>query len=446
MNVIYWRTKMIKTFKQFLADKQAWDMYISGAAGTGKTTGLRDGVQHCIDNEIPYVVCAFTHKACGILRSKLPDLANVKTLHSFLGKRPCINTNATKKEHVNLNTKSSVTDEEPKILFIDEYSMIGEKDFMDIREAQDSDYDSIPELKVVWIGDKHQLPPVGDMQAIKPSGDYQVVLTKQWRNDNPLQQPLNALISYLDGADPKALEAVPDYFERGYDLVEEYGNCNADKILLAYTNKRVEDLNAKIAGKLECDYDDDVFSPTTQKRYKFMGWLDNTEVDYIDLHYSDPLHLGSKFRTLENLIKSGLCKFALLEDEAGDIWQHACLFGHYEHKVIKENLEAGAVESNKAIELKHKGHKAAGWAKANSKNLLARTRSKAWRDCLSFKDCVICIDFPYAMTVHKSQGSTYHTVLVDTDDIAQCANRNFKMYLKWTYVAISRASHRVVTS
>ena len=161
---VYWEDY---AFQAFMQDREAWDMYITGAAGTGKTTKLKEKVQYCIDNEIPYVVCAFTHKACGILRSKLPPGACVRTLHSFLGKRPCINTNATKKEHVNqnvrsqgLDTKSSETDEEPEVLFLDEYSMVGEKDFMDIREAQDSDYDSIPELKVVWIGDPHQLPPV----------------------------------------------------------------------------------------------------------------------------------------------------------------------------------------------------------------------------------------------------------------------------------------------
>ena len=110
---------MISTFKQFLADEQAWDMYITGAAGTGKTTSLAEGVQYCIDQEIPYVVCAYTHKACGILRDKLPQGAIVRTLHSFLGKRPCINTNATKKEYVNVNTRSaeaarsSETDQEP---------------------------------------------------------------------------------------------------------------------------------------------------------------------------------------------------------------------------------------------------------------------------------------------------------------------------------------------
>lgn len=435
---------MISTFKKFLADDKAWDMYVTGAAGTGKTTSLADGVQHCIDHDIPYVVCAYTHKACGILRSKLPNGANVRTLHSYLGKRPVINQNATKKEHVNQSTKTSETDQEPRVLFLDEYSMIGEKDFLDIREAQDSDYDAIPELKVIWIGDKHQLPPVGDMPAVKPHGDYQVVLTKQWRNDNPLQQPLNALINYLEGTDPAPLLEVPSYFERGFDLAKEYGNCDDDKVLLAYTNKRVEELNAALAGKLYPDERDKVYSPTTQKMYEFLGWVDDP--DYIDLHYSDPLHLGSKYRTLENLIKSGICSFALLEDEEGDVWQHAVMFGHYEYKVNKEELEYNAVEANKAIEQAHRGYKAAAWAKFNPQTKLARTRSKAWRDCLSFKDCVICLDFPYAMTVHKSQGSTFHTVLVDTDDLALCADRNFELYLKLMYVAISRASNRVVTS
>ena len=435
---------MLTMFKEFMADENAWDMYIKGAAGTGKTTSLAAGVQYCIDNEIPYVCCSYTHKACGILRSKLPQDAMVRTLHSFLGKRPVINVHATKKEEVNQNLKSSQTNCEPKVMFLDEYSMIGEKDYMDIREAQDSDYDAVPELKVVWIGDKYQLPPVGDMPAVTPEGPYQLMLTKQWRNDNPLQLPLNELISFMDGSDIAPLEPVPGYFERGLDIVEEYKLGKSDSMMLAYTNKRVEELNAKIAGKLYPDESDTVFSPTTQKLYEFKGRVENPQ--YIDLHYSDPLMLGSKFRTLENLVKSGLCRFAILEDEEGNVWQHAIVFGHYEYKIAKENLEAEAINSNKAIESKYRGFKAAGWAKNNSQTALARTRSKAWRDCLSFKDCVICIDFPYAQTVHKSQGSTYHTVMIDTDDLGICANRNFGMYLKLLYVAISRASHKVITS
>jgi hypothetical protein len=86
------------------------------------------------------------------------------------------------------------------------------------------------------------------------------------------------------------------------------------------------------------------------------------------------------------------------------------------------------------------------WASLNSHTKLARARAKAWRDYLTFKEYVICLDFPHAMTVHKSQGSTYNTVYLDSDDLYLCATRNFNLYLKLMYVAISRASNKVYTN
>ena len=77
---------------------------------------------------------------------------------------------------------------------------------------------------------------------------------------------------------------------------------------------------------------------------------------------------------------------------------------------------------------------------------MARQRAKAWRDHLTFNDLVLCIDFPYAMTVHKSQGSTYDEVYIDSDDLYKCAENNFSLYLKLLYVAISRAKHDVFMS
>lgn len=434
------------TFKQFLDDEEAADMYVTGVAGTGKTTDLSHSVQHCIDLEIPYVVCAYTHKACGILRSKLPPGARVQTLHSFLGKRPTINVDAIKLEHVNNSSKVAGTDEEPKVLFVDEYSMVGDKDMSDITVAQEGE-DGDVKLKVVWLGDSHQLPPVGDTQAIVPYGDHQVLLTKQYRNDNPLQGPLKALISYIEKtATPSPLEPVTGFFERGIDIISGFNSCDQDKVMLAFTNRRVQSLNQAVAGKIDADDGDEVFSPTTQGTYTLLSYLPGPEVDYVDRHYADPVHLGTKFKTLEHLVRSENCEFAMLEDAEGQIWQYAVVFGHYEYKLVKERLEQAAVETNQAIEKKFPGKKASQWAKQNYTTALAKRRSKAWRDYLGFKDCVICIDFPYAMTVHKSQGSTYNTVFIDTDDIAVCSNSNFTLYLKLLYVAISRASTRVYTS
>lgn len=440
----------LDTFKEFIHDEKAWNMYVTGAAGTGKTTDLAYSVQYCIDNNIPYAVCAFTHKACSVLRSKLPENAIVITLHSFLKKRPSINQDATSTAHVNISIKVGEQTIIPKVIFIDEYSMVGEKDWLDIGNMQDANYDGIPEMKVCWLGDPHQLPPVGDVACVKPDGDYQVTLTKIYRNDNPLQIPLTALISYMGGKQPEPLVNVPEYFERGLNIVDEYCAKAGDSVMLAYTNERVEELNSlvhdRLTGRTEVEYDDTVFSPQTRSHYKFIRWIPACDVTYINMTWTDELHLGSKYRTLEHLINTGLCEFAELEDEDGEVLVHAVTFGHYQYKLQVSELTNEAVEANREIEDEHKGVKASGWSRANPTHPLSRKRAKVWRDCLSYKDCVICLDFPYAMTVHKSQGSTYPRVYLDMDDISKVASRDFSMYLRLTYVGVSRAQYYVGTN
>ena len=434
-------------FTNFMSDLDAWDMYVSGPAGTGKTTSLAEYVQWCIDNEIPHVVCAYTHKACSILRSKLPKEARVQTLHSFLGKRPTINGNATKLKHLESNTQVGQVDTKPKVMFLDEYSMIGEADFLSIREHQDPDYEGAPNLKVVWIGDNNQLPPVKDQPAIIPEGPYQVNLTKVYRQaaDNPLMEPLQALVSYINGsAKPQPLLA-NDKFHRNCDLVQTYHHlATNDAVLLCYTNKAVEYYNRQIAGCSQPEPGDRLFSPTTKHHYTFNEWVDFPGV--IDRAYGEQLTLNSKYKTLEWLHRMSKLRFASVYDDEGEERIFATVFGHYQAKLVREELSKEAVATNQAIEREYPRFKASLWAKNNPKASLARSRAKAWRNFLAYDENVVVLDFPFAMTVHKSQGSTYDTVLVDTDDLALVAERDFNLYLKLLYVAISRASNEVYTS
>lgn len=449
-------TTTLDIFKKFMADEEAWDMYISGYAGTGKTTELKHEVQYCIDNNIEYLVCAYTHKACDVLQTKLPEGATIATLHSFLKKRPTINQHATNVKHLQSNKQHGVPTK-PKVIFIDEYSMIGEKDGMDIRAAQDPEYEGAPDFKVVWIGDPNQLDPVGDMSYVIPDGDYQVRLTKvrRTKDDNPLRDVITQLINMLEGTEQvSALKSNPNFI-RGQDLVQQYGMTRAaaeacdvadrlNVVCLAYTNQRVEELNALIEGT-DTPYEGaQVFSPGTKQAYKFIGFVDKPS--YIDTPFNGEVHLGSKYQTLEHLIKSKMCQFAELETPDGLVITTAVIFGHYQYKLKSDELKAEAAKSNKEIETANRGYKAAAWAKHNPKTKLARARAKAWRDFMCFDECVMCIDFTHAMTVHKSQGSTYDTVFLDTEDLYKCARINPTQYLKLMYVAISRASNQVITN
>lgn len=442
-------SEVLKMFKEFQGDPEAWDMYVTGRPGTGKTTELRHSVQYLMDTKAKYIVCAYTHKACNILRGKLPEGAEVATLHSFLKKRPTINQHATSRKTLELNKQMSTPDK-VDYLIIDEYSMIGEKDGVDIRALQDPEYEGAPVLKVLWIGDPNQLDSIGDAVFVYPEGKYQMTLTKIWRQgeDNPLRVPLGELDAMISGAPMKPLTA-NDNFIRGKNIVKMIADIREngeelDYVCLAYTNKRVEQLNAEIEGVDEPYEGCMVHSPTTKQNYKFLEW--EIIPSYIDTPFNGDLHLNSKYETLEYLIKTGNCRFAQLEHEDGYIVVAAVIFGHYQYKLMADQLKNAAAKSNKVIEDANRGFKAAAWAKNNPKSKLARERAKAWRDFLSFDECVMCIDFPHAMTVHKSQGSTYDTVFIDTDDLYLCARTNVKGYLKLMNVAMSRASNRVITN
>lgn len=439
---------MLDKFMQFTNNKEAQFLYITGPAGTGKTTKLKDLVDYCTANEIVTVVCAHTHKACDILKNKLSSNTNIRTTHSMLRKRPTINDVATRVKHIEVSRQHG-TPEQVQIMFFDEFSQIDEADFMDITTAcEDSETGKII-TKVVFIGDhKRQLPPVTGEMAIIPQEPWWIKLTHGYRQagDNELLNTLAALDSYIDGAEPQPL--LPNKnFIRDVNLVDTYKKVN-DSILLAFTNEKVEHLNAMIQGRELPKNLDKLYSPTTREHYT-ITYINLPECDFdtIDLVFGDKtLMWDSKYKTLEHLVKMPSIKFAELLDSNKDVKVHAYVFGHYQYKLYLDELKQEAADVNRLCEREANGINVKLWAQTNSSLSLAKRRARAWRNFLTFKECVICLDFPYAMTVHKSQGSTYKNVLIDTQDIYKCANRNFNLYLRLMYVAISRSSDMVYTN
>lgn len=441
----------LNLFEEYMLDDSASDMYITGPAGTGKTTDLRRLIEYCNTLSISYVVCAYTHKACGILATKLPPATDIQTLHKWLKKRPAINEHATNIDNVTTNIKAGKSDI-VRVVFIDEYSFVGERDYLDIVAMQDLAEEQLGcPIKIVWLGDSNQLPPVGDAQAIVPYGKYKVQLTKIHRQagDNPLLSTLTQLVNFIQAKEATELLITSDKFIRGQDIVEEYkADTSENKALLAFTNEKVEELNAAVQGRSEPEPGDVLFSPTTKLHYQFVEWVEPTYVTYIEKPFGGPLMHGSKFKTLEFLLAAKMCKFAKvyeLDSEETEPYIIACVFGHYQYKLALEETKSSAASSNAQIEQAH-DTKAAAWAKENAGTKLAKSRSKAWRKFLTFNDCIACLDFTHAMTVHRSQGSTYENVYVDTNDLYKCAHNNFVLYLKLMYVAISRASNKVVTT
>jgi hypothetical protein len=56
------------------------------------------------------------------------------------------------------------------------------------------------------------------------------------------------------------------------------------------------------------------------------------------------------------------------------------------------------------------------------------------------------IDFGYAHTIHKSQGSTFTHVLINDDDINRCTDNNVKKQLRYVAVTRAKKSANIITS
>ena len=434
--------KLLATFIAFMEAKEEETMFVTGIAGTGKTTTLSKLLQYCLDNNISAVATAYTHRACAVLRQKLPKATEICTLHSFLTKCPTINDKATTINKLESNSQISKP-KEIDVLFIDEFSMVGEKDFLSINELlYDDDGNTV--MKVVYIGDPNQLPPVKDAKAVIPGGKFWVKLDKVYRqaNSNPLLDTLVLLNDYINGEEPQAL-LEHETLVRGIDLVQKYKNTVTNKVLLAYTNARVEELNALIEGRKEPRVGDMVFSPTTRKKYLILAI--NNETTAVNTPRDAVVELNSKYKTLETFHTIEGVRFYTLEDDEGEEYVYGAIFGHNSFLQVQQNLANGAVNINKKIHISTR-QDPKDWAKANWQLPLAKERALHWSKYLTFKDCAICLDFEHAMTVHKSQGSTFETVFIDTEDLSLCARKDYSLYLKLLYVAISRASQIVYTN
>ena len=71
-------------------------------------------------------------------------------------------------------------------------------------------------------------------------------------------------------------------------------------------------------------------------------------------------------------------------------------------------------------------------------------RTEKFVNAYKLKNRFANLDYSYAITSHKSQGSTYRAVIVCERDIMQCYATSLRTKLRSMYTAITRASKMCV--
>ncbi|PRY38468.1 AAA domain-containing protein [Spirosoma oryzae] len=162
-------------------------LVLEGSAGTGKTTSVKVALQQLLESGRVYpeqiMLSAPTHTALKTLfrsvrgvrhRNRNPMNTarfyknNVKTVQSLLGAVRRVNQNGELQFSISKTTKEKLLD--IRLLIIDEASMISnvrEKGAtVSMLEGLQGLQDELPNLKILYIGDPNQIPPVNGKESV----------------------------------------------------------------------------------------------------------------------------------------------------------------------------------------------------------------------------------------------------------------------------------------
>ena len=391
-------------------------LYTTGYAGTGKSTRLLHLINEEL-NPLTSVVLAPTHKALARLRSGVTAPIELSTIHALLGWIPSINENAQHINHIDTVIKLEKDIDSYTDIVIDEAGMMSEEMLMSIvgklEELNDFDTDHIT---LHLFLDPYQLLPVKGIQ-IQTDPVTTTNLTTQHRAESPdVVKLFTKFVNYLEQTN------VDDLTTPESDNVAHAKNLDGfvkgDR-LLAYTNKAVGDYNKKIAKLLGItDFiGQEVQLGSQPDLYKVDNFVEPSLTQLLRWYESGTLKLQNS-----QINK----KFLVNNLEALMINKHIKFISSGERAIIPVIIGIGD-----AYEVRRKAKEAAIKDKKKFKEVYALGRA-------------FTMDYSFASTVHKAQGSEFDRVWIDKKDIQKSIfSGNYRNYARLMYVAISRAKKKV---
>lgn len=356
---------------------------LTGIAGSGKTTILKEVIEQykntselekgIDDSFIPLniIPTAMTNIACSVLCNAT---SHARTLHSYLKLYP---NEMTCKAYPNYND----------FIIIDEASMLNTA-LLDIVSTFKN--------KILFIGDKTQLPPVGLNHS---PVFYQNYPTSELNHsvrqaDNPLVgNYCTQLQNYIKGncKFPKL-------------------TCNADIIHLS-----TDDFKDSIIQEFQTNKDSRILSLSNKTAMRYAKLISNALTNQ-ELSVGDKVYVNSYHTKLS---KQEIYTITSLQKPVDGT------LGMKGYFVCLDNISKVFFTPFNTEVYKRK-----------ERNLINNLEDKN-----VFKDTVIDIRHTYSSTIHKAQGSTFNNVYIDLNDFKVIKDQ--KELARLLYVAFSRATNKV---
>lgn len=429
---------------------------LRGYAGTGKTTLTEFLIKTLLRENLEVGVAAPTHKAVKVLKESKVDGVEYRTVHSMLRlkeKRNDTTGEITYEE--DKFSKESIPIEDLDVLILDEASMLGKDLFMRIAE-----WIKRNKLRVIFIGDPAQIPPVKEDDAIpfkaaKEWGALELELSEIMRQKegNPIlefatevrsnykaghftpKQHTREIIGDAVGVAWEGISLIEHSSAEEYEVMKFYFTKsqfqeNADFMkVIAWRNATVDTYNMMIRNIL----------------YGQQGHIPDIVVGeklIMDAPYVlTARNILANNEELEVLNVSTSNTVFMWVDDMNQMQNENFLTYQARVRYWKDGDEYTTT-----LPIVHETSAGALNSLMNRLALMAtkapyETRKSHWRQYFKLKDLFAQVKYNYSISAHKSQGSSYDQCLVLKWDIDM--NRNIEERNRILYVACTRPRHRL---
>lgn len=229
-------------------------------------------------------------------------------------------------------------------------------------------------IPIIGLGDPAQLPPVNGTNDILLKPD--IFLTKVYRNDGGL------LELATDIRNGKKLKREYDSVQfRRNSIMRDLHLLSDDSIIICRYNKTRNELNAKIREKVK--------------------------------QFKEPIEVGDKLIVLNNSRTTGLMNGSIVQ-----VLNIDYVNLDYDFAIIDIKNDIGVIQKVKV-----------------NLNVILGTPSKLRQS--RYDDSILSVDYAYAITCHKSQGSEFKKVFVIVE------GEQYDDFQQWYYTAVTRARSKL---
>jgi hypothetical protein len=409
---------------------------ISGSAGVGKTFMVNELIKQLPENLAYRILCtAPTNKAVAVLSSKIDKAGNISmsTTHSGLELKMHINYRTGERSFIIDPRKEKDSQlKTVSLLIIDEASMVSTLilEYIEVLAKKHG-------FAVLFLGDEKQLNPVGeDKSPVFHAGYPKLELTQIIRQagDNPIIS-LSRNLGRIFGGDTditedgygilymRDLETPPSHKNR---IVEKLAEVNGSDDLkyLAWTNKEVDNINFLVRKEIYSE---------PQKIELNEGLIFNAP-------FGGVFYTNEEIKVQTLSVKTVRLKYPNSRYPTSS--EPATKIIDIKYYEVNKDISVTNCTFSKGVPIIHED------SEKDFKALKTLLKSKAkdgkilFRDMYKFIELFAEVKYNHAITVHKSQGSTYRDVIVNIRNIKM--NRNREERKRMFYTAITRASHRLI--